>query len=157
MAGASYNRRLRAACASIALFAASTASGAETALDVGALFAARTIPAGALISPADVKQSAKPIAGALTKPEEVVGREARVALYAGRAILRGDVRDPALVDRNQMVVMRFSRGPLAIRAEGRALDRGAAGERVRVMNLSSRNVVSGVVLEDGDIAVGAAR
>ncbi|MEO1613873.1 MAG: flagellar basal body P-ring formation chaperone FlgA [Pseudomonadota bacterium] len=121
------------------------------------MFATRTIPAGALISAADISQSQKPVAGALTEVAEVAGREARVAIYAGRAILRGDVRDPALVDRNQMVVMRFTRGVLAIRTEGRALDRGAAGERIRVMNLASRNVVSGVVREDGEITVGAVR
>lgn len=139
------------------LVATAPAHGAEAGDQPGALFAARTIPAGALISEMDVNRSRKPVAGALTELDEVVGLEARVALFAGRAILRGDVRAPALVDRNQMVVMRFSRGALAIRAEGRALDRGAVGERVRVMNLTSRNIISGVVLDDGEIEVGAAK
>ena len=38
--------------------------------------------------------------------------------------------------------------------EGRAPDRGGVGEAVRVMNLTSRQIVSGTVAPDGSIKVG---
>ena len=44
--------------------------------------------------------------------------------------------------------------PLQIVTEGRALDRAAAGEPVRVMNLASRQTVTGTVAPDGSIEVG---
>ena len=50
--------------------------------------------------------------------------------------------------------MSYMRGPLRIVTEGRALDRAAVGQPVRVMNLASRQTVSGTVAEDGSIEVG---
>jgi len=47
----------------------------------------------------------------------------------------------------------FAIGALDIRTDGRALDRGALGERVRVMNLASRTVVTGAVSGPGAVAV----
>jgi len=57
------------------------------------------------------------------------------------------------VDRNQIVPLVFKQGGLSITAEGRSLSRAAAGEIVRVMNLSSRTTVSGIVLANGSIQV----
>ncbi|MEM9971263.1 MAG: flagella basal body P-ring formation protein FlgA, partial [Pseudomonadota bacterium] len=42
---------------------------------------------------------------------------------------------------------------LTIRTEGRVLDRGAVGDRVRVMNLTSRSTVSGIVAAGGTVVV----
>ncbi|MEM9126779.1 MAG: flagella basal body P-ring formation protein FlgA, partial [Pseudomonadota bacterium] len=46
-----------------------------------------------------------------------------------------------------------NRRPLSITTEGRALGRGAAGDRIRVMNLSSRTTVTGLIRPDGQIEV----
>ena len=80
--------------------------------------------------------------------------EAKVALYPGRPILASQLGAPALVERNAMVRMSYASGPLRIMTEGRALDRAAAGELVRVMNLASKQTVTGVVAADGSIEVG---
>ena len=50
--------------------------------------------------------------------------------------------------------MIYIEGPLRIVTEGRALDRAGAGEPVRVMNLASRQTVTGTVGADGSIEVG---
>lgn len=92
-------------------------------------------------------------AGSYSDPLQVIGKEARVALYPGRPIGFDDVGPPALVDRNQIVPLVFKQGGLSITAEGRSLSRAAAGEVVRVMNLSSRTTVSGIVLANGSIQV----
>ena len=55
----------------------------------------------------------------------------------------------ALVERNALVLLRYERGALVITAEGRALDRGALGDRIRVTNLSSRQTVVGRIAADG--------
>jgi flagella basal body P-ring formation protein FlgA len=118
------------------------------------LVAVRTLRATATILPGDVAVIDAETAGALTRPDEAVGLEARVALYAGRPIRPGDVGPPALVERNQIVALAYRAGALNIAAEGRALGRGAAGDSIRVMNLASRTTVSGRVLPDGSVAVG---
>lgn len=115
--------------------------------------AARTIRAQSLIGAQDVTVTQGEAPGAATDPADVIGQEARVALYAGRPIRRGDVGAPALIERNQIVTLVFDRGGLRIVAEGRSLARAGAGERVRVMNLASRTSVSGRVGDDGRIHV----
>jgi flagella basal body P-ring formation protein FlgA len=50
--------------------------------------------------------------------------------------------------------MSYASGGLHIITEGRTLDRAAAGELVRVMNLASKQTVTGTVAEDGSVEVG---
>lgn len=116
--------------------------------------AARTLRAMTLIGPDDVvpsERAAPP--GAAARAEQVVGLEARVTLYAGRPIPISALGPPALVERNQIVALVFLSGGLEIRAEGRALGRGGAGDTIRIMNLASRNTVTGRVAEDGEVHV----
>jgi flagella basal body P-ring formation protein FlgA len=120
----------------------------------GAVTPVRAIRAQSVLDPADLTEIDETVPGALAAIEDAAGLEARVTLYPGRPILENQVGPPALVERNQVVRMVFLRGGLAITAEGRALDRGGFGEAVRVMNLSSRQIVSGAVAADGSIEVG---
>ena len=116
--------------------------------------ATRTIRAQTVISAEDLTVVDATLPGALADPGLAVGQEARVAIYAGRPVRAQDLGAPALVDRNQLVSLIFLSGGLAISTEGRALARGAEGEVIRVMNLSSRTTVSGRVGPDGAIYVG---
>jgi flagella basal body P-ring formation protein FlgA len=116
--------------------------------------ATRTIRAQTIISIEDLTTVEAALPGALADPALAVGMEARVAIYAGRPVRAQDLGPPALIERNQLVPLIFLSGGLAISTEGRALARGAAGEVIRVMNLSSRNTVNGRVGPDGAIYVG---
>jgi flagella basal body P-ring formation protein FlgA len=118
------------------------------------LIATRVIRAQTLLSENDVALVAAEIPGALGDAAEVLGLEARVTLYPGRAIRAADVGPPALVDRNQIVTLVYSVGGLGISTEGRALARGGLGDVIRVMNLSSRTVLAGRVAADGAVHVG---
>ncbi len=118
------------------------------------LVAASTIRAKTQIGPEHLALVSDVVPGALSDPSDALGQEARVAIYAGRPIRPGDLGPPAVIDRNQIVELIFHHGGLAIQTEGRALDRAAAGERVRALNLSSRNTISGVVDAAGRIHVG---
>ncbi|NOC45971.1 MULTISPECIES: flagellar basal body P-ring formation chaperone FlgA [unclassified Ruegeria] len=113
----------------------------------------RTIRAKEVISAADLELKPTDVADAISDPDLLIGQEARVALYPGRPIRGSDVGPPAIVDRNDLVVLVFSSQPLSITTEGRALGRGAAGDRIRVMNLSSRTTVTGRIRLDGQIEV----
>ncbi len=117
------------------------------------LVAARTIRPQAVITAGDLATQPGEMAGIARSPEEVLGQEARVAIYAGRPIQLSDVGPPAVVERNQLVPLVFEKAGLNISTEGRALDRAGVGELVRVMNLSSRTTVTGKVLADGSITV----
>ena len=103
--------------------------------------------------PADLQLRGVDVAGTFSNIEEVVGLEARVALYPGRPVRVADVGPPAVIERNQVIQLTYLRGGLAIRTEGRALGRGGEGDRVKVMNLASRNTVLGLVQSDGSVSV----
>lgn len=119
------------------------------------LVAARTVRAMSVLTPEDLAVSEDAVPGALRHPDEAVGLEARTMLYQGRPIRPSDVGPAALVERNALVVLVFRRGGLTITTEGRALGRGGVGDRLRVINLSSRTAVTGTVEPDGRVAVGA--
>lgn len=113
----------------------------------------RTIPAREIIRAEDLIRKQADISGAYSNPLEIVGKEARVALYAGRPIKPGDVGPPAIISRNDLITLIFSQGSLRISIEGRALGRGSVGETIRAMNMVSRVTVSGVVMSNGSIEV----
>jgi flagella basal body P-ring formation protein FlgA len=114
---------------------------------------ARTIRANQIITEMDVTFAATDLSTGYSRLSDVIGQEARVALYAGRPILVGDIGPPAVIDRNQIVPLRYSANGINISTEGRALERGAIGDRIRVMNLGSRATLFGQILGDGTIEV----
>lgn len=125
--------------------------GGPAAADI--IVAARTIRPQSVIARSDLAIQPGEAAGTTGSPADLIGKEARVAIYAGRPVRPSDVGPPAVIERNQIVPILFKRGGLSITTEGRALDRAGVGEVVRVMNLSSRTTVSGHVLKDGRVEV----
>lgn len=113
----------------------------------------QTLRANTIISPHDLILRAVDTPGAISDPAAIIGLETRVTLYAGRPIRPGDIGPPALVARNQLVVLRYVSSGLSILVDGRALGRGGEGDRIRVMNLSSRTTLFGTVQPDGTILV----
>jgi flagella basal body P-ring formation protein FlgA len=115
--------------------------------------AARTLRAGTVLTGEDLALISDDVPGALSMIDEALGQEARVNLYAGRPIRPGEIGAPAVVERNQIVILIYDQGGLTIATDGRVLDRGGVGDRIRVMNLQSRSTVTGTVGEDGNVYV----
>lgn len=113
----------------------------------------RTLRPGTLITAADLVVKDADQGGMFDRIDDVVGQEARVALYAGRPIPFDAIGPPALINRNEIVALHFQTAGLSITTEGRALERGGIGDRVRIMNLSSRATLFGFVQPDGSIKV----
>lgn len=113
----------------------------------------RTIRSQSILGPGDVQVIKGEAPGTYVALNEVIGQEARVVLYAGRPIRIEDIGPPALIDRNQIVTIYYIAGPLVIAAEARSLSRGGVGDTIRVMNLGSRNTVTGIIRADGTVTV----
>lgn len=113
----------------------------------------RTLRPGALIEANDLTIRDGVHSGSFDRISDVAGQEARVALYAGRPIPFEAVGPPAIVNRNQIVPLSFRSSGLVITTEGRAMERGGIGDRIRVMNLQSRATLFGHVQNDGSIKV----
>ncbi len=124
-----------------------------SAVSAEILVPVRTIRAREIIGAKDLAIKNADIIGALSNPDDIVGQEARITLYPGRPVRPGDVGPAAIIGRNDIVTLIFARGELRIATEGRSLGRGAPGEIVRVMNMSSRATVTGKIMADGTIEV----
>lgn len=114
----------------------------------------RPIRAQNVIGPDDVTLIEETTPGALDDLAEALGKEARVTLYPNRPVRPEQIGAPAAIERNQIVRMIYSNGGLTITGEGRALDRAGPGEYARVMNLGSRQIVTGLVRGAGLVEVG---
>lgn len=121
------------------------------------LVASRTLPARTIITETDITIAAGDTAGAATAITDVLGKETRATIYSGRPLFLSALSEPALIERNQFATLVYELGALTISAEGRAMERGAAGALVRVMNLSSRTIVQGTVQPDATISVSGSR
>ena len=126
----------------------------QSAARADTVIAAGTIRGQTLIMPSDVALVAGTTPGALDDLSHAIGMEAAVNLYAGRPIRPGDLRPPAIVERNATVTLRYDHGGLLVVTEGRALDRAAQGEQLRVLNLGSRNTVTATAAAPGLVIVG---
>jgi flagella basal body P-ring formation protein FlgA len=134
-------------------FAILTAAALAFPVVADTVVPARTIRANQIITEMDVTFAAGDLVTGFSRLSDVIGQEARVALYVGRPILVGDIGPPAIVTRNQIVPLRYSANGISISTEGRALERGAIGDRIRVMNLGSRATLFGQILNDGTVRV----
>lgn len=131
----------RLAAAALALMLAGEAAAQS-------VVAARNLRPGTVLAAADMRG-----AGAEALIAEYAGLEVRRTIYSGRAIRPEDLGPPTLVTRNEIVTLIFQSGGLGLRTEARALGRGAAGERIPVMNLTSRQTVHAIVLAPGIVEV----
>jgi flagella basal body P-ring formation protein FlgA len=90
----------------------------------------------------------------LNDPAEVVGRTLRLGGRAGQVLTRNDLLASAMVKRGEPVALVAGGDGFEVRMAGRALADAGSGEVVRVENLSSRRVLSGVVAAPGEVRVG---
>lgn len=109
----------------------------------------RSLKAGDIISSTDmsyidVRQRDLP-KGALSQIADLQGMAAAKALIAGRPIRNVDIALPRMVDRGEMVTLFYNEGPVSLSIKGKALQNGAQGEMVRIVNLSSNKQLQGMV------------
>ena len=84
--------------------------------------------------------------GAAAALSDVVGLETAVVLYSGRPVPLDALREPAMVERNDLISLIYSANGLEIRTEGRALERAALGKRIRAMNLPNLLTLARILL-----------
>ncbi|MFK7877509.1 MAG: flagellar basal body P-ring formation chaperone FlgA [Paracoccaceae bacterium] len=135
------------------LFAAAILMFGAGAAAADTIIATRNIRPGTVLVESDLSLASGEVPGAFDNAGPIIGQEALVALYAGRPILVEHVGRAAIVERNQLVQIVFLTAGLMIKAEGRALGRGAEGDRIRVMNLTSKSSLFGTIQTDGTVRV----
>jgi flagella basal body P-ring formation protein FlgA len=86
-------------------------------------------------------------------PGQVVGMQMRRQLRAGQALRTADLAKPDLVQRDENVTLTYEAAGLYLTIRGKALDNGAEGDIVSVLNLQSKRTISGAVIGRGQVAI----
>lgn len=84
---------------------------------------------------------------------DLVGMTPRRSLVSNHPVLTGDIEAPQLVDRGEIVTMVFNEGGLQLTAQGKALEKGAKGDRIKVVNTSSSKTVVAEVTNDKEVTL----
>jgi flagella basal body P-ring formation protein FlgA len=81
----------------------------------------------------------------VTDPKRLVGTSPRSRLRLGEPIRSSDTRLPILVTRNSQIIIKLDAGAMQLTAQGRAIDEGAKGDVIRVLNLQSNKTIEATV------------
>lgn len=115
----------------------------------------RSIEAGEIITGNDLALVEAPLYAAhlAPVPADLIGKEAKHHLEAGKPIHNYDVGPPQLVKKGQKVFLVVKKGPMIISAVGKALTAGGAGDTVRVQNAESFALLEGEVTGAGTVQI----
>ncbi len=112
---------------------------------------------GTVVRADDVRLARVPVAmvhsEVLHAASDAVGQQLRHAVVAGQPFAVADVMRPTMVQRGSNVQMQLQSPGLSLLAQGVAMESGATGERIRVLNPSSRAVVEAEVIGPGRVRV----
>ena len=86
---------------------------------------------------------------------DLIGMTARRNIPAGQPIRRGDVQAPKLVNKGELVLVSLTSSRLQLSVQGKALQNGAKGEVVQVLNPKSNRVIEGTVSGPNQVTVPA--
>ena len=145
-------------------FVALVAAGGEKVRLSGRAFQVHDVPvptrpvaAGEVIAEADLEwlpvRADRLDRNAATALAQLVGMTPARGLKAGRAVKVSEIRPPVLVVKGALVTMSVNAPGLALTATGRALDDGADGDVVRVLNVQSKRTVEGLVSGQNQVRI----
>lgn len=87
---------------------------------------------------------------------QLVGFAPRRSLPAMRPVAAADMTQPMLVKKGEMVTVSLQNGAMQLTTQGRAMENGAAGSLIKVMNMSSRQMLDAVVTGTQSVSIRAA-
>jgi flagellar basal body P-ring formation protein FlgA len=101
----------------------------------------------------EVKSLTQPTPDALPTSRDLVGLEIKRRVYSGHPVGSHDVGSPTTIKVGTPVDVRWESGDLSLILRGSALESGAVGDQIRVLNPTTSRTVRGTILEDGTVEV----
>lgn len=121
---------------------------------------ARSIERGGLLKDADIALERRPRAqvgrDTVTDRAQAVGFAARTNLEPGRALRTAQLMKPELVKRNEQVTLVYEVPGIVLTVRGKALESGAEGDVISVLNEQSKRTLQGVVAGPGQVVISSA-
>jgi flagellar basal body P-ring formation protein FlgA len=120
----------------------------------------RSVKSGEVIGEADIAwvelRQARTNDDVLRDAGALVGMSPRRTLPPNAPVRSRDLREPSLVTRGSLVTIRLESRSMVLTAQGRALEDGADGQVVRVVNTMSNRTIEATVAGPGIVAVARA-
>jgi flagellar basal body P-ring formation protein FlgA len=116
----------------------------------------RDIDRSDMLKSSDVAQERRPkaeVAGEPTPRERAVGMQLRRPMRAGTPIRVADIARPEFVSRDQSVTVIYQVPGIYLTTRGKAIEGGAEGDTVSVINLQTKRTLTGVVTGRGQVTV----
>jgi flagella basal body P-ring formation protein FlgA len=109
-----------------------------------------------VLKSSDVAQERRPKAEVPGEPalrERAVGMQLRRPMRAGAPIRAADIAKPEFVSRDQSVTVIYQVPGIYLTTRGKAIDGGAEGDTVSVLNLQTKRTLTGIVTGRGQVTV----
>ena len=117
----------------------------------------RPVERGEILKSADVLIERRPRAeigrDIVNDQGQAVGLAARAALQPGRPLRVADLMRPELVQRNETVTLLYEVPGITLTVRGKAIEGGAEGDVISVLNEQSKRTVQGVVAGPGRVII----
>ena len=141
-------------------FAASPTTGVVTVTDahpVGAYaVTTRPLAAGQVLGPADITMQSGDLAqlpaGALTDPQQGIGKSSLAAIAPGQPLRQDLLRAPLVIQQGQTVMLHSSGMGFRVTADGQALNNANDGQIAQVRTASGQTV-SGIARPGGVVEI----
>ena len=119
---------------------------------------AHSMSIGDVFTPADVSETKLPrdrvASDAITNAQQLVGKAARRILRAGETVRVGDIAEPVVVHKGDLVTIALNTAGMQLTAQGKAVEDGAMGASIRITNTQSSRVIDAVVVGPNQVAIG---
>jgi flagella basal body P-ring formation protein FlgA len=119
----------------------------------------RSLRIGEIIKASDVTMGRRPKAELRSDgmgPDQVIGMAAKTALRNGQALRTDDLIKPQIVQRNEAVTIYYEVPGIMLTVRGKAVEGGAMGDVVGVLNIQSNRTVQATVIGPGRVTIAAA-
>jgi flagella basal body P-ring formation protein FlgA len=89
-------------------------------------------------------------------PRHIIGHAPRRPIRAGEPIRANDLQVSVMMKRGAMVTMVLETPQMLITTQGRAMEDGAEGDLISIMNTTSNRIVKAVIIDPTTVSVGSA-
>jgi flagellar basal body P-ring formation protein FlgA len=131
-----------------------TGSAVET---IEAAIVTRPLARGDVIRASDFSIERRPKGEFASEPPalaaDIAGRAAKRAVRAGQPLRSADLMKAEIVQKNDTVSLHYEVPGIVLTMRGKALDSGAEGDMVSVLNIQSKRTIQGVVSGPGHVTV----
>jgi len=121
------------------------------------LVATRQLQKNTVLTASDIKLTKHDLAslayGYFEEKKSGIGMKLKRRVLAGAVLTPAMLKKPQVVTRGQRITILAQSGRMLVRMTGKALNNGAVGDRIKVMNIKSSKKLEGIITSSGEVEV----